>query len=211
MEPWQSILLAFGGNAFLLVVLAVLGRSLLSQWLSKDVERFKAALQAESQSSSERLRHQLQRAALEHQVAFSKLHERRAEVVEESYRLLVELQFHASLLPAHLASERQAGLRAAEAKAKEFREFFDRSRIVLPRQACDRLDAFQEGLWKAFGDYSLFLLLQRIPDADSSSFQAAQSAAWHRACQYIEKELPRTRAVLEEEFRSLLSAQASAT
>lgn len=45
MELWQSLLVAFGGNAALLLVLGCLGRSLISTVLQKDVEHFKAALQ----------------------------------------------------------------------------------------------------------------------------------------------------------------------
>ncbi len=75
MELWQSLLVALGGNATLLLVLGFLGRSVMSTVLTKDIEKFKAAL------------HQ---AGIEHQVRFSKLHERRAEVLAEVYKLLAE-------------------------------------------------------------------------------------------------------------------------
>ena len=62
MEPWKALLVAFGGNVTLLFLLGYFGRSLVSQVLAKDIEKFKADLQL---------------AAVEHQVRFSKLHERR--------------------------------------------------------------------------------------------------------------------------------------
>jgi hypothetical protein len=37
MSPWETVLLALGGNALLLTVLGVLARSLLSQYLAKDL------------------------------------------------------------------------------------------------------------------------------------------------------------------------------
>jgi hypothetical protein len=70
MDPWQSILLAFGGNVVLLLVLAWLARSLGSQLLAKDIEKFKADLEAASIATTERLRHELQLAAVEHQNRF---------------------------------------------------------------------------------------------------------------------------------------------
>ena len=48
MTPWQSILLALGGNAALLLVLGFLARSLGSQLLAKDLEKFKAQLASAS-------------------------------------------------------------------------------------------------------------------------------------------------------------------
>src|SRR5258706_3765597 len=90
MNAWQSLLLAFGGNAALLLVLGWLARSLGSQLLAKDLEQFKASLAAASSAATERLKHDLQVAALEHEVRFSKLHERQAEVIAEAYALLVE-------------------------------------------------------------------------------------------------------------------------
>src|ERR1035437_8597129 len=93
MEPWCSILASVGCNAVTLGVLAWLARSFGSQLLAKDLEKFKADLSAASSSASERLKHELQLTALEHQVTFSKLHERRAEVIAELYGLLVEVQW----------------------------------------------------------------------------------------------------------------------
>lgn len=93
MDAWQSILLAVGGNAALLLALAWLARSFGSQLLAKDLEKFKVSLSAASSEASERLKHELQMVAHEHQVRFSKLHERRAEVIANLYSLLVEAQW----------------------------------------------------------------------------------------------------------------------
>ena len=58
--------MAFGGNAALPLVLRFLGGSLMSNVLSKDLERFKGELQL---------------TAAEHQIRFAKLHERCAGVL----------------------------------------------------------------------------------------------------------------------------------
>ena len=86
MNPWREILLALGGNATLLLVLAFLSRSLLQTWLTKDIkkfetdlkgkadselERLKAELKAEGDVSIEQLKSRLQQAATERGVRFS--------------------------------------------------------------------------------------------------------------------------------------------
>ena len=70
------LLLAFGGNAALLAVLGWLARSLLGQVFAKDLERFKSDLAAASSAATEKLKHEFQLVAQEHQVLVSKLHER---------------------------------------------------------------------------------------------------------------------------------------
>ena len=92
MDIWQSLLLALGGNATLLLLLGWLARSFGSQLLAKDLEQFKAGLASASSEASERLKHELQMNSIEHEVRFSKLHERRAEVIASLYTLLVEVQ-----------------------------------------------------------------------------------------------------------------------
>jgi hypothetical protein len=82
---WEQLLFLFGGNAMLLAVLGYLFKSLLSQLLTKDIEKFKSQLKADADVSIERLKSTLQMTALEHQVRFSKLHEKRALVVADLY------------------------------------------------------------------------------------------------------------------------------
>jgi hypothetical protein len=44
MELWQALLVAFGGNAALLLVIAFLARSIVGNLLTKDIEKFKGEL-----------------------------------------------------------------------------------------------------------------------------------------------------------------------
>jgi len=58
---------------------------------SQRLETHKAQLDSANNSMLERLRADLQIAASEHQIRFSRLHEKQAEAVAETYRLLWEL------------------------------------------------------------------------------------------------------------------------
>jgi hypothetical protein len=122
MSPFNQIIIAFGGQAMLLIVLGFLARSLIQSLLAKDLKRFEtdlqttAALQLERQKSDlkaqadtslerlrselkaqgdasiEQLKTRLQQATIEHQVRFAKLHEKRAEVIAEVYERLVDAE-----------------------------------------------------------------------------------------------------------------------
>ena len=60
MQPWETILLAFGGNAALLAVLAFAGKSLLEKLIARDTKRFESDLKAKSDSAIEHLKNELQ-------------------------------------------------------------------------------------------------------------------------------------------------------
>jgi hypothetical protein len=66
-------------------------KSAIKSEYEQKLETHKAQLKAQSDIEIERLRSQLSIAATEHQVRFSRLHEKRAEVVAETYKLLLDL------------------------------------------------------------------------------------------------------------------------
>ncbi len=92
---WQDVIVTvfttIGGGAVLLGAAAYLMRAALAQRLLLDAEGFKSQLKASADAEIERLKIALQMRALEHEVRFSKLHEKRAEVIAELYGRLVEI------------------------------------------------------------------------------------------------------------------------
>lgn len=161
MDVWQSVLFAFGGNALLLLVLGWLARSLGSQFLAKDLARFKADLAAASSSTTEHLKHELQRAALEHQIRFSKLHERRAEVIAQLYGLLVEAHWASQsfISLAEFSGEPSKQEKYAEAmnRAADFYRFFDKNRIWLPEGLCRQLEQFLRNMRSKVVEFGVYV------------------------------------------------------
>ena len=206
MNPWQSILLAFGGNAALLVVLAWLARSFGSQLLAKDLEKFKASLASASSEASERLKHELQIASLEHQVRFSKLHERRAEVITALYGLLVEVQWAGQSLVAIAEfggepSKQEKYVTAMNKSAEFFREF-DKNRIFLPDHVCQQIEEFLRGMRTRvirFGVYS------QTNDYAPDHVIKEKFDTWVKASEYFDTEVPIARRALETELRNMLA------
>ncbi len=209
MSPWQTLLLAFGGNAALLLVLAWLARSFGSQLLAKDLEKFKATLASASIEASERLKHELQMVSLEHQVRFSRLHERRAEVITDLYALLVEVQWAGQSLVAiaEFGGEPPKNEKFATAmnKSAEFFREFDKNRIFLPEAVCKQIEEFLQGMRSRviqFGVYS------QTNEYAPGHVIKERLDVWIQSSEYFDKEVPIARQALETELRSMLSGVA---
>lgn len=72
METWQTILLAFGGNAALLAVIGLLCKSLLEKLIARDSKRFEADIKAKADAEIERLRNELLRSVESYKVQLKK-------------------------------------------------------------------------------------------------------------------------------------------
>ena len=170
---WQEVIVTvfttIGGGTVLLGTAAYLIKTALAQRLLLDAEGFKAQLKTSADVEIERLKVSLQMSALEHQVRFSKLHEKRAEVIAELYRRLVELSMLAhqyaqvdnrsvfSLVPAgedYEESDLQTpeGMRdnrdvfeKAKQKSRDLNQFMAFHKIYLPAD----IDGLFAEFWKA--------------------------------------------------------------
>src|SRR6266404_4781240 len=144
MAAWQTILLAFGGNAALLAILGWLGKSLLDTLITRDTKQFETDLKAKADMAIETLKSDLELKTIEHQVRFSKLHERRAEVIAELYGYFVEALWSAEsfLTPMEWAGEPNKAEKHREAMNELVRlyRFFDKNRIYLPPEICAALE-----------------------------------------------------------------------
>jgi hypothetical protein len=190
VELWQSLLVAFGGNAALLLALGFLARSLVSSALEKDVEKFKATLQL---------------AAVEHQVRFSRLHDKRAKVLAELYRLLVAAYWSASEFTSPLQwadADRRAQYAAALNATAAYFRFFDQHRIWLPRELCQPLERFAKELRTPTLRLGAYLQFERLNERTAQE----QLEAWDKCWQAVSDEIPKLREAIEDEFRNLLGA-----
>lgn len=191
MELWQSLLVAFSGNAALLLVLGFLGRSLMSSVLAKDIEKFKADLHA---------------ATVEHQVRFSKLHEKRAEVLAQLYKLLVETTWQATTFASPMQwagdpDKKTQYVTTVNAITEYFR-FFDQHRIWLPASLCDSLEAFAKQLRTPTIHLGVYLEIEH----PTKNTLKEREKVWAKAWDSVERDIPRLRTAIEAEFRELLGA-----
>src|SRR5260370_25479745 len=80
-----------GGIVFVL-------RKFFEQGLARDIEKYKANLQAELEHTKLRLENDLQTKFFEFQTKFSLYHQKQVEVIEELYEMLSETQWTVSEL-----------------------------------------------------------------------------------------------------------------
>lgn len=208
MEAWQTILLALGGNAALLAVLGLLGKSLLEKLIARDTKRFETDLKAKSDAAIEHLRSDLQIRSIEHQVRFSRLHEKRAAVIAELYEHLVETLWEAEsfLSPAEWAGEpnKKEKHRIAMTKLVEFYRYFDKHRIYLPEEICSSLEALL--LKVRFHVIGFGVYVPYVDESLNDHTREEKEKAWNEGWDAIKNQVPQARKVLEAEFRTLLGA-----
>jgi hypothetical protein len=111
---WVELFKFVGGGAALLAATAWLVRSIISQFLSKDIEKFKFDLKRESDQEVEFLKSSLAKEVetlksslstqvQKNQIRFSILHKRRVELIEELYYKIIDLETSATLITREIA------------------------------------------------------------------------------------------------------------
>jgi hypothetical protein len=210
MTIWQVFVTVFaglGGSAVLLAAIAWLLKSALAAWIAKDAETFKVSLKADADFQIERLKNSLQMAAIEHQVRFSKLHERRAGFIEDLYKKLTLLNLHGEQFV--LRSENNPTPHQAEEfteMQEELREVFvfaEQHRIYLPESVCALVDKHLGQLRNTIWTAGIF---GRLVNANDRTVQQSNEA-FTKAYKEFETDIPAARKSLEAEFRKMLGAE----
>ncbi len=206
MAVWQTILLAITGNALALTVLGWLAKSVVAGWLSKDLETHKAKLQSEGSVALERLKHNLELVGVEHQVRFSKLHDKQAEVIGQLYALLVDGFWAASSFASMIEwngepAKSEKYVTAMNALAEFFR-YFDKNRIYIPPDICEQLDAFLQEMRHKIIGFGTYVRMNE--EGLPQHVLEEKHRAWEEAWRYFSEEVPKARAALEKELRTML-------
>ncbi|WP_150411263.1 hypothetical protein [Xanthomonas sontii] len=182
-------------------------KSAIKHEYDEKLESHKAQLQAQAAVETERLRSQLSIQATEHAVRFQRLHEKRAEVVEQLYSLLTEAYRKASTFasPVELTGGPGKDEQYIEAHNSlfDFFQYFDRNRIYLPTsELCDSIDQLVEGIRRQIASFGMYT--QHKDEGLNSKALERKYDAWMRAWEFMEKEVPLAKAKLEDEFRFIL-------
>ena len=224
---WEDVLRTLGGTAILVAALAWLSKSLLSTLLSKDLENFKTDLQGTSQRSIESYKATLQLESQRHQIEYSALHSKRAELVAELYSRVVDLheqviglsrelgarEHRAESYKQHkvpdampwdiepgihtLSSEEEEKSKRLHQSYKDFMSFYRQRRIYFSEEICHIIDSFV-----TLAGY-MGVMYQNVAlrdDEDQPYVNPAVLQAWEKSGEKI----PGLLSALEVEFRSLL-------
>ena len=204
---WQEVITTVGttvgGGGVLLAAAAWLTKTLLTNRMARDAEAFRFRLQADADTEVERLKSALQIVAVEHQVRFSKLHEKRAEVIAELYNLMARLLLDGQrfvFTGGRAGASPQEEYAAMEQKTREFLFFLDTHRIYLPNRICILLDDYVDKLRKVIIPVGVYGGIDNPTERTMSEKNTVFMKAWEA----FEKDIPDAKRVLETEFRAML-------
>lgn len=206
MINWQVLLTTLGGGTAFLAVAAWLIRTALDQALTRDAEAFKARLKADADVETEKLKSSLQMIAFEHQIRFSNLHAKRAEVIADIYSQMVEVEQHGKrfVYVEVFNQTRQQAYSETMNRLVDFFFFLEKRRIYLPENICNLMQNFVDTIRKHVIRTNIYEpieqpLNEKILEEKIKVIQEVNEA--------FEGSIPAARTELEKEFRSLLGAE----
>ena len=131
----------------------------------------------------------------EHQVRFSKLHEKRAEIISELYSRLYDFQWAVSAFLRNFHKKNHEGQNANELDNElyNFTDFFNKHRIYFTDDICLKIDELVETLLESYVP-----LEGRTPDDNNVKRD------WDMCAKVIQKKYPAIKESLENDFRKIL-------
>lgn len=163
------------------------------------LETHKAQLKAESDVEIEKLRSELARITREHDIVFSKLHEKRGDAIEEIYADLRRVELR---LSEYVKVFEPVGEKPREERHKElfdahlkFHDTYRSKVIFFPKAIADKLDGINKEFVKAGNEFNIFVLNQNNPD---------RYKIWTEIAERCDGKIKDALQDLAKEFRSLL-------
>lgn len=181
----------------------------------KKVEEHKAELDKENQKFQNKLEQEAQEFQHEldvEQIRFTELQERRAEKIEEMYKLLVIFSRNMTQAfdPAKTPSgkDREDLLEEAKESGWDFQEYFQENRIYLPKEVDQDVEIFIQESGEIVNKFAIYDLMGVQEDSPFRSGTMQDIEQWEQEWQKITKEvLPPLKQDLENEFRDILGVE----
>lgn len=182
-----------GGSALVWGMSSWLGKV----WAARILERERATYAKELENRKA----ELTRLTAEHQIRYTRLHERQAEVISEVYAKLEDLhdavRFLAKLSPSPVEQERihelhNARQHAADA-SRELEHYFYRQGIWLDQETCERIQSIIALLKTTTLGLQYHLFGWQLPDEKLDRIE-----------RQLAEEIPGARRLLDHRFRTIL-------
>jgi hypothetical protein len=168
--------------------------------LQRRADEFRILLQRDADVQVESLKSSLEMIAYEQQVRFSKLHEKRAEIIAALYSQIVELPSYAWKFIIQSPSDVEQA-KIAYDKVMETDRFVAKHRIYFPPDVCELLDKFVKTLRSMVVQVQVYW---RDRSYATQQLMEDQNKVMIEAITELENEIPALTKNLENEFRSLL-------
>jgi hypothetical protein len=207
VHVFGELLKQLGGTAIAVAALVWLARSIVTHWLSKDVETYKNRIKAESDIALDRARSELQILAARRNIEYSRIHEKRLEIISELAGKIRE--FH-ERVTAYVSAWEIAGGPTKEERRKlaiaalaEFNNYFVPRRFFLPKKTVQKIEAFRSGLHKISLDFMFYVEQGREVRHDPNK----EIDVWTQANEYTDEKAPILIDELEDDFRKILGIE----
>ena len=213
LEGLTQVLLSAGASTIGLAILGYLARNVLTQYLARDLERYKNQFTREAETKRheftkelEQFKRELDGVLSERQTRFSLMHQKSAEVIAELYgrtpaaedsikRMTAPMRMES--LDQEVEKKRRDDQQTEAAKAYEsLQDYFDRHRIFLSEQAERRCEELLTHMRQAFFDFQYSRGVYTQGQRDNKK--------WIEAWERVTKEVPPLRAELAKDFRRIL-------
>ena len=196
----DEILKTVGSSAVVVAAVAWVGRSIVSQFLSMDLEEHKLKLKADADRELARLTADLQIAAARERTRFDLLHQKRAEVIAKVYALIARTHRAARNFarPMEWSGEptKQEKFDELSAVGNELGTYFGENRIYFPEKTCTEFDEMY---------HKIRIATQTMMD-DLGSGEGGRMRSWADAWKAVDSEVPPMLRELELQFRQILGA-----
>ena len=210
MPDFLTFLCSVISGGFTAAALVWLAKNWISERLKNAIkheydaklETHKIQLKCEADAQLEHLKSELQIAAAERNVRYSRIFERTAEVIAEIYSKL--LQFHAAVLhytsPVEFPTDgpKEARRKTVVEKHDAFLDSFRPNRLFLPKHTANQINDFANRLSSLSRNFMCEV------EMAGSRYDKADTVAWEKIYSNLTKDVPPLLELLEDDFRELL-------
>ena len=199
---WVEVIKFVGGSAVLLAIAGWLIRTIIQHSLTKDIEQYKFEIRRQGEIELEKLKAALNIEAVTHEITFSKLHNRRAEIIDELFKKLVAFDNSASTLMVEFDMDDPKELKEKADKFidiyYDFHEYAEQNEIYFSEELCKLI----AGLHSRTFDQSIRVTYQTEPYSvdDLKKAFSKEKAGIQSRTEQIKRQI-------KEEFRELLGTK----
>lgn len=219
---WTTIAQNVGTFAVGTGIFALLVKSLVVNSLNRELEAYKSKLNTDLEAHKatllkdvEAFKSTLQLATIEHRIRFSKLHDKRAEVIQDLYGKLVALD---TAIHSVLKRFQKVGEASLEDKVREYgrlhnelNEFFLPNKLFFDNKTCRIID---ELLFLSRDTY--FDITTYPVDTESPEYRYGlrdllkeRHEYWEKAQKVFDTDIQKLKIQLEAQFRAMLGVNES--
>ncbi|HDS1207580.1 TPA: hypothetical protein QDZ84_002604 [Shewanella algae] len=141
-------------SAIAISAVAYLAKSIVSNLLNKDLEKFKLDVKREAERKIEQYKSDLESERIRLNISYSEVFSRQANVIADLYKNLVKLEQYLKLLIIMKDTNVDTQQVAAAVHSWEaFSTYFDENRIFLPDDICELIDKLTSEIFFEYLNY----------------------------------------------------------